>query len=525
MKKISILILAVTTLFATSCTDYLDINTNVNKPTTVAAPLVMSQALVATAIVLNQYNTYGMQIGGYAANAGGFGGFNETVSYAYTPNNYANLWPASYDNLEDFQYILNQTQDADGVIDPSQIYFNAVARIMKAYGFQLLVDTYNNVPYSEALLGDENLTPAYDDAVAIYASLASELDKAMADIKAGQAATVAPTAITNYDVVFAGDMTSWIKLANTIKLRLMIRGNGKVTFTNSSFDPAGFLDEDALINPGFTRDVNRQNPNWNSWAFGYTGSAATKAWIPTTYVMGFYNGFKLNDPGRGAAMFYQFPLTGTNQLGFESTGIPKSPDGNFWFPANLRDGKSAGDTTGVMKGPNAGTVLMLAAESYFLQAEAAVSGIGIIAGTPKELFEDGVHASFNYIYQLPDGSFPDDADPDADADDYIASNHSYLTQLDLAISDAQRIEAIITQKYLALNMVQCNEGFNEYRRTGYPKVSGTGANGTFASIASQSTRADKLPTRILYPTSEIQYNSGNVPQGVGSFNSLIFWAK
>jgi hypothetical protein len=394
-----------------------------NKPTKVAAPLVLSQALVGTAIVLNAYNTYGMQIGGYAANAGGFGGFNETVSYAYTPNNYANLWPASYDNLEDYQYILNQTQDVDGVIDPSQIYFNGVARIMKAYGFQLLVDTYNNVPYSEALQGDNNLTPAYDDAATIYSSLATELDKAIADIHAGQAAAVAPDPVTNYDVVFAGDMDSWIKLANTIKLRLMIRGQGKATFANATFDATGFLDEDALINPGFTRDVNRQNPNWNSWAFGYTGSAATKAWIPSTYVMTFYNGFKLNDPARGSAMFYQFPGTGTNQLGFESTGIPKSPDGNFWFPANLRDGKSAGDTTGVMKGPNAGLVLMLAAESHFLQAEGAL--IGMTGGTAKAEFENGIHSSFNYIFQLPDGSYTDKVDEDSVgrlADAYIASN-------------------------------------------------------------------------------------------------------
>src|SRR5882762_5960541 len=120
MKKITIIMLAVATMIVTSCKDYLDINTNPNKPTTVGAPLVLSQALVATGIVLNQYNTYGMQTGGYAANAGGFGGFNETVTYIYTNNNYSNLWPASYDNLEDYQYIINQTQDADGVVDESQ---------------------------------------------------------------------------------------------------------------------------------------------------------------------------------------------------------------------------------------------------------------------------------------------------------------------------------------------------------------------------------------------------------------------
>jgi hypothetical protein len=518
--------LAIAAVFATSCSDYLDINTNANNPTTVAAPLVLSQALVATGIVLNQYNTYGMQTGGYAANAGGFGGFNETTTYIYTNNNYANLWPTTFDNLEDYQYILNQTVDEDGNVLADQIYFNAVARIMKSYDFQLLIDAYNNVPYSEALQGDANLTPKYDDAPTIYSQLAADLDKAIADIEAGQAAAVAPTALGAYDVVFGGNVSSWIKLANTIKLRLMVRGQGKVTFANTTFNAAGFITTDALINPGYTKDVNRQNPNWNSWAFNYTPTAtnvaATKAWIPTTFVFGFYNGYKLNDPGRGAAMYYQFPATGTNQLGYEGTGIPKSPDGNFWYPGADRKGATAGNTTGVLKGSNAGMSLMLAAESYFLQAEASMEGI--IAGNPKTLFESGIHASFKYLYQLPDKTVV--GTPDADANAYIASNNSYLVKFDNATTDAQKLEAIITQKWLALNMVNSQEGFNEYRRTGYPRVQGTQPNNTFASAESLvSTRPDRLPTRVLYPISEIQYNSENVPTDVNSTTSLIFWAK
>src|SRR5690349_22538880 len=119
MKKI-ILAFAAMMVIATSCDDYLDINTNPNAPTSVSANLVLSQAIAATALVLNQYNSYGMQVGGYAANAGGYGGFNETVSYAYTPNNYSNLWEISYDNLEDYQYVLEQTDGVD-----SKLYFNA----------------------------------------------------------------------------------------------------------------------------------------------------------------------------------------------------------------------------------------------------------------------------------------------------------------------------------------------------------------------------------------------------------------
>src|SRR5205085_1902213 len=220
-----------------------------------------------------------------------------------------------------------------------------------------------------------------------------------------------------------------------------------------------------------TRDNNRQNPMWNTWAFAYTGSAGNKAWIPTTYILTFFNGIKASDPGRGAAMYYQFPSTGTNQLGFESTGIPKSPDGSFWYPGTNRVGTSAGDETGALKGPDAGFPLMIAAESYFLQAEGVLKGMNLPgAGTAKEMFEAGIEASFRYLYTKPDGSV--EGDPAGDAVDYQNDNPLRLVQYDLNTTDEQRLEAIITQKYIALNMVNSQEGWNEYRRTGYPAVAG-----------------------------------------------------
>jgi hypothetical protein len=520
MKKISIITACLVFAVLTSCNDVLDINENPNQATAVKPELILSQALAGTAQVLNAYNTYGMQLGGYAANAGGYGGFNENVSYAFTPNNYAGNWPASYDNLEDYQYIIDKTKS-----DPANIYFFAAAKIMKAYGFQLLVDAYGDIPYSQALKGADFLTPTYDDAATVYAGIAAELDEAIAAIHAADE-VVLKNPLGVYDIVFAGDMKQWIKLANTIKLRLMVRGKGKVNFSDASFDPSGFLTTDVLINPGYSRDNGRQNPEWNTWAFAYTGSAGNKAWIPTTYVLTFYNGVKISDPKRGAAMYYQYPATGTNQLGYESTGIPKSPDGSFWYPSSSRTGTSAGNATGALKGPNAGFPLMTAAESYFLQAEAVVVGIGGVSGTAKGLFQSGVTASFKYLYMLPDKT--QSGDYVADANAYFVNNGSNrLVNFDLATTQTQQIEAIITQKYIALNMVNSQEAWNDYRRTGYPAVSGTSAISTFASIASQNTqRPDRLPTRILYPTSEIQYNSANVPSGsVNSFTSLIFWAK
>lgn len=519
MKKLNFLLFLGIMVVGVSCKKYLDINSNPNQATSATPALILPQALTATAGNLNGFNSYGAQLVGYMANAGGYGGFGTSITYNFSTSDNQGRWSSTYDNLEDYQAILDQTSGK-----PELSYFDAVARIMRAHGFQLLVDAYNDVPYNDALKGASNLTPTYTDAKVIYKDLADQLDTAIADINKG-ADIAGITPLGSSDVLFDGDLNKWKQFANTLKLRLLVRGNGKVTFSNSTFDDAGFLTDDALINPGYTRDNGRQNPKWNTWGFGYSGSDANKAWMPNTFVLAFYKGPKLIDSGRGAAIYYTYPSTASNRLGIESSSLTSSPSGSFWYPSSNRDGKSAGNTTGVLKGPEAGMPVITAAESHFLQAEAILRGI-ITSGDAETEFNNGIVSSFNYLYQLPNGDVS--GDPVADANTYMADNaDNYLVNFALATSLDQKIEAIITQKYIALNMVNSDEAWNEYRRTHYPTIVNTpGATGTqtFASSVSESTRPDKLPTRILYPTSEGSYNSANVPKGITPFTSTIFWA-
>src|SRR5581483_3755142 len=415
---------------------------------------------------------------------------------------------------------------SDGIV--AYNYYNAVARIMKAYNFQLLVDAFNDVPYDDALKGVAKLTPAYTDGKTVYKNIADELDKAIATIN--QTST-GVTLLGSHDVLFQGNMTKWKQFANTIKLRVILQASGKVSFSNTTFTSDGFLTTDALINPGFTRDNGKQNPAWNTWAYDYTGAAGNKAWMPNTFVFGFYDGHTLVDSGRGKAIYYQWPTTGTNRLGNENYNVVASPTGSFWYSGTNRDGTLNGKHEGIIKGPDAGYPAMLAAESYFLQAEGVVRGT--ITGNDADLFYKGIQASFNYIYQLPDGSISKYVFNSADErmayldSTYLADNaSSRLVNYSKAATTDQKIEAIITQKYIALNYIQSHVPWNDYRRTHYPAITPNGnAYQTFASTVSESTRPDKLPTRILYPTSETAYNSANVPKNISPFTSLIFWAQ
>lgn len=521
MKRYNIswmLALLVTAL--SSCSDYLDINTNPNQATSVQPLLVLPAAITGTASVSSQFNSYGGHFGGYIANAGGFSGFGNLFNYQLIPDNYNGLWVNTYDNLNDYKYVIDQTAE-----DGTQAYANAVANIMVAYNFQKLVDAFGDVPYTEALQNNANLTPKYDDAATIYQDLVTKLDEAIARIDGAEF----PVALnSSSDPMFGGDMTKWKKFANTIKLRILIRVSGVpalssfVTTKFAALDKTlGFITDDAIVNPGYVRD--KPNPLWNTWGYSNTGALANSSRIPTEFAFGFYKGPKLVDEGRGSVIFVHFDTdTPVNQLGNEVDAPTVITNYSTWYTGEFSSASSIGNALGVLKGPSQGQVLMLLAEAQFLQSEARLKGF--LTGDFAASFDAGVTASFTYLYKDVTNVVSSEKNVATDVAAYKTENAaSYLVNIKLATTPAQRLEAIITQKWIAVNMINSEEGYNEFRRTGYPRTVPNGDG--FENIASKlstSTRADKLPSRILYPTSEQSYNAGNY-RAINPFTDLIFW--
>jgi len=524
MKKKLLIYLGAVIVFSASCKKFLDINKNPNRVTDNTPELVLPQSLVATASFVNvDYNSYGADLM-YRSNAGGVSGFGTVISYDYTTGSLTNLW-GLYDNLEDYKYVKDKTSS-----DPRYVYYNAIARIMMAYDFQLLVDTYNDIPYTQALMGPNNISPKYDKAEDIYKDLAAQIDTAIALINTGIANSLNTVPLTlaadplfvQASSLYPSYLTLWKQFANTIKLRLIVRANGKVQFNNTTFSSDGFLTTDALVNPGYAKVSGKQNP---IWPYSITNTASASSRLPSYFSLAFFDGTKIADPKRGNAFFRNFPTTAANQLGNETN--PNPPNGivpSYWFKGTSA---TVFDKAGIYKGLDAGAPLFLAAESYFLQSEAMVRGI--IPGDAATAFNKGIEASFTYLYKDNTNNIPATGTysaPVADATAYRTANATNrLVNFALAASNEQKIEAIITQKYIALTMIHSHEAWNEYRRTGYPKVSGSGPTETMASTVSVSTRPDRMPTRVLYPSSEFNTNGANVPKDVDKFKSLIFWAK
>lgn len=514
---------------ASACDDFIDINENPNAATSADVELVLPQAIVASAGVANQYNSYGGHFGGFIANAGGFSGFGNLLSYNLTPGDYNGLWVNVYQGpLQDLKYVIDKT---DGIDEYS--YFNAAAKIMTVLNYQRLVDTFGDVPYTQALRGSEGLTgPAYDDAKTIYLDLLVKLDQAIALIDNAKFPLSLKRAT---DPLFGSNtsterspgeqMLDWKRFANTLKLRILIRTGNSAGFANLplTFDAKGsipggsaFLVDDAIVDPGYEK--NRPNPAWATWGKTTTDVLANSSRIPTKFSFGFYNG-KISDSGRGETIYANFPLTPTNQLGNEVDAPTIVPGAVTW--ASNETGLAG---TGVLKGPAMGQPLMLMAESHFLRAEAELRGFiagGLASATAS--FNAGITASFSYLYKDENESIVKPVAPLVAS--YISANSgNRLVDMAVATNLEQRLEAIITQKYIALNMINSDEAFNEFRRTGYPvTVPGGAANLDIASNKSTITsRLDRLPTRIMYPSSEQSFNASNY-RTIDFTLDRIFW--
>lgn len=487
MKKILTIAILIIALMVSCESDYLDVNTDPHNPTKVNPELVLPVAQVYTANSMGgqTYNTLGNLLMYTWSQTDGFSWYTEEFQYLVTPNFYSGIWDVTYQfNLK--QYNVLESYDGD-------IYDNykAISKIMKSYHFQYLVDGYGDIPYSEALQRGANPLPKYDDAESVYEGLVSDLDDALALIEAASL-NINSKVPSNDDIMFGGDMDTWRKLANTVKMRLLIRMSGmtsKQTFIQDEFNKIstngfGYIDTDASVNPGYFQETNKQNPFWNSYGQDASGSDRLnfEATCATDFILDY-----LNNKG-DARINFIFETPGTGHLGI--------PQGLTVYPANTTKEFVSNIGPGLLKGPTQDQPFFTLSESLFLQTEAVEKGY--ITGNSKDLYEAAIQASFDYLG---------------------AGNASgyYGNGMDLVDwnASANKMEAIITQKWLALIGLNGYESWIEYNRTGYP------SNLPISLLATSTNR----PVRLNYPSSEISANGGNVPSQPNVFTDKVFWAN
>ncbi|NML67487.1 SusD/RagB family nutrient-binding outer membrane lipoprotein [Hymenobacter sp. RP-2-7] len=562
MKNYVIALAAGALSIATSgCSSFIDINQNPNSLTAVTPDAQLASALATTAANYTgnnpSYNSYASWAAGYWGKTGVVSGYGEELTYNYSSSYYAGLWDGTYDNLEDYAQI--QTNgSANGYP-----YHAAIARIMKVYNFLLLVDEYGDIPYTQALKGLGQTAPTYDKAADIYKDLIVQLTGAIADIKATDAtatSTFTPRAVSSEDIVFGGNMLKWRQFANSLKLRILLRESQTNDATLNTYitqqmtalqasvaDNGGdFITSDVVAQPGYAQNTGQQNPLYTRYAFTPSGTGATERsyQIPTQFIINQY--LNNNDPrvsqlytmgarlvnGASAAQYVGARPGESNSPAFNAP-TESLPTASRFLGAN-----STAASGGIIKGLNAPTALMLLSEQLFSKAEAETRGLLPGGDTQaKADYLDGIKASFIYFYRA---AATTNATINASTlsalttagaagisqyNTFVATTNAGgsnasnpLVSYDAATSNGAlgKQAIIIYQKYLAMNSVASVEAWDDYRRSAQPNLS------QVASTQSQSPRADKLPTRLFYPLSEVSTNAANVPAGVTQYTK-IFW--
>lgn len=500
MKKIIyILLVAATLVGGSSCEKFLSVNEkNPNNASEVAPKLMLPAAMNNIAATLNnprRFDFIYLWHGLWSISAG-YSQPQNLVQYKLLNSDYQNVFRESYiwgNNLTIIEKNSTAANDA---------YYLAVSKILKAYIFQYLVDLYGDVPYSEAFKAEEGiLKPKYDDQEDIYTDLVVQLNAAMDLIQNAPAEATALT--SSSDVIYKGDMAKWLKFANTLKLRILVQQSSiasKAAYIAAEIANTasiGYIGagEGALNNPGYVESDGKMNPFYQYFynAAGNSNSDGVTYYFAGKDVVDYMK--NLNDPR--LAMAYQVNDAGTYV-------------GNIFgsLPADLT-AASKTSKLGYSKGV-AGTMIGTATksapvftdfESLFLQAEAAQRGL--IAGDAKALYESAIARSFVYM-GLTSGAAAD-----------FVSQESATINFTLA---ADKIDLILTQKWVALNAVSPVTIWDDFRRTGIP---------TFLHYSVDPAKAGPgtPPIRLLYPQDELNVNNANV-NAVGTINvftSKIFW--
>ncbi|WP_227806176.1 SusD/RagB family nutrient-binding outer membrane lipoprotein [Algibacter lectus] len=491
MKK-AILSLFALAIVSVSCDDFLDVNENPNDPSISTPSLTLPVALEDFGELNGRTMTYlGNQLVVNWATPSNWSANAIYSRYNFSADDFSNIFETSYATIfKNLTYIENY-EDPSGAVDYSN--YKAISKIVKGFQYQMLVDLYGDVPYTEANLRGDNTTPAYDDAETIYKSVIEDLGVAV-DLINNSAAAEDPG---TQDILFEGHMDYWVEFANSIRLRMLVRmsNTGQDAYIASQIaditaNGGGFIHATAGVNPGYTASDNQQSPFFDYFVQPNGAQQNRKDFtVASEYALAFLT--NANDPR--LERLYEEAANGGYKGAEQSTILP-----GVGFTSD--DLSKVGP--GLLVSADQDQIVMSEAEALFVQAEATVRGYlpgGDAAA--QALYEAAITASFVQLGV-------EDAENEA---------QTYYNQDIINVSwddSTDKIQAIITQKWVALNGTSSIESWIDLTRTGYP-----------AGLPIPAESDGVRPIRLLYPSSEYARNVNNVPTQTADdvFTNAPFW--
>ena len=442
------------------------------------------------------------------------------------PDNYAGRFYRN--SLMDLQEAKRILEDPEYGGDPDiRDNMIAILEICSVYGWHCVVDAFGNMPYTEALKGAENTTPAYDDAATIYDDILDRLDNALGQLDGGFAGFGAA------DIFYNDDIALWKKFGATLMFRMGMRlVDHDAGLSSTTIDKAlayGVFEsqaESAMLN--YNGVVPHVNAIYN--AYEVDGRAD---YLPTNTIVDMMNnsadprlmtyfvpieftydtdddGVKIDTeiPGEGKIVLYYADETVHVDLPF--TALQADTGNIFSYHigaiAGLDGAQSYNNYSNFSDqffDAQLPAIISDYVEVLFLMAEkAARAGDHATAAT---YYNDAVTESIVYW-----GGTADEAT-------------TYLAMEGIAYDEGNWKMSIGTQKWLALYN-RGIEGWAEWRRLDYPELN-----------AAENMELSDIPNRLPYPYDEIAQNGDNyysalndmgiaVPE-TENYNIKLFWDK
>jgi hypothetical protein len=436
-------------------------------------------------------------------------------------------------------------------------YMFAMGQIMKGMYYQMYTDVFGMIPYTEATNPDITL-PKFDEQSAIYKGIIDELDAAMATIGDKTSTGASVDDVGNNDIYCQGDLQQWKRMANTLKLRIAMRAYGApgADFAMSAITSAlnAPLLDGAADNVMMEKD--EQISQWGSACYGdvwYNFGAGSDWTISKTMIDALRNNndprlSKYAKPAKGGTEVIQKPTEGAEVEKFDKrvdfiTGVLDDAgvtytktvindgDVEISMPENMYyvgqptriNGKTSSFTKysffstpaeEIINKKNNGAIraelIMSSAEANFLQAQAAVMGVG--SGSAQDLYQEGIRMAMK-LWGVGDG----------DIDTYLANEDMAL----LNGTQEENLEKIATQRWIA-TYTDGFEAWSIVRDMGYPAELAMGVQDI--DIYGLGDINGKYPQRMRYGNGAPNKNPTNyaaavAKQGPDTQETKLWWAK
>jgi hypothetical protein len=503
MKKIyslSLLVLFLT--FITSCEkDFDEINTSKTSATEVDPAFLLNNAVINTSMVTLIFEI-GIVQQIISPNSGVLTGanFNQENRTTFDHN-----WISYYRNvIRNTKDVINRVKD-----DPTRSNLMNMSRILQAYAFMVLTDSYGDIPYEEGGEGYTNqiFFPVYDTQESIYNKLITELTEATSALNASGK-------IETADILYGGNVEKWKKFGYSLMLRAGMRLSNvnptlAQTTVKSAFD--GGVITTNLDNAFVRHDANYRNP----LSVTLNSTEAANFYLTKPFVDALKN---TNDPRLvSIAVRYKGATSGSEQiparasiLAADQIGLPMGNDDPGARAAAAADGLagfyeySQADRNRIVK-VAAPMFIVTASQTNLLLAEARFRG-WITTGTAAQYFSEGIknHMDQMALFDAACAVAP------ADRDAYIAAN---------PLNAGTELIQINTQYWIS-SFLNGPEAFANFRRSNYPQLAPNPYPG----------RSVEWINRLTYMNSEISVNTENVNaaiarQGPDNLETKVWWDK